>query len=88
MSHPAPAGRGSFTALMGGNEEHLGSPLSLTTTLWAPCPAQVHPLRGDCSKESNLCWPNQHLCPFQLSNESGSAGNTLLKVTPVIFCDS
>lgn len=42
-----PSGEGLLHTLNEGNEGHLSSPLSLSTTVWVPCPAQVHLVRGD-----------------------------------------
>lgn len=63
ISNPAPARRGSSTALMGAMRDSWaasdphhksGIPVLHRSTL----------LEVICSKESKLCWPEQHLCLF------------------------
>lgn len=78
MPHSAPVGRGSFTPLMRVMKDTWAALWFSAQQSGFPVLHRCTLLEVICSKESNLCWPNQRLCSFQLSSESGFAGNTPL----------
>lgn len=78
MPHGAPVGRGSFTPLMRVMKDTWAALWFSAQQSGFPVLHRCTLLEVICSKESNLCWPNQRLCSFQLSSESGFAGNTPL----------